>query len=447
MLRWLARAGAQQSVRKLAIALLLPHVAWAFSLPATPVLRADASRVLAAPPRCSRSRSTILGLRQSASKTGSADPGLVFNHRDAGKFADDRFGNPVVRRYREKTEDGMFENWRMWYHGRDIDFDPTVFKAPTGRVGLAESPDGITWRSIDGDEDQGSVLEPNSDEWWGYDTTHSGVGDVQSINTDKVRGADENQGSVQFMYCFGGDAEDVDVGGLEMGGKAVPAGTTIQGLRMRIGLCLSFDGVHWTRLEGDHHSGALFDVGAEGEWDSLYNAWPTVIQHAKNDFRMYYTAFDPNTNKFSIGLARSVDGIKWTKEGKVLEGGGAGAFDERGCSRRCVLPDPNTEGGYLMYVEGISAAGTHSIGLYISPDGLSWQRTSDSPVLSGAEDSEAWDHGSVSSPWIVPIPEDGSCRLYYSAGGDSGASGIGMARSLGKDWTTFTKYQHNPTGA
>jgi hypothetical protein len=24
---------------------------------------------------------------------------------------------------------------------------------------------------------------------------------------------------------------------------------------MRIGLCLSFDGVHWTRLEGDHHSG------------------------------------------------------------------------------------------------------------------------------------------------------------------------------------------------
>jgi hypothetical protein len=24
--------------------------------------------------------------------------------------------------------------------------------------------------------------------------------------------------------------------------------------------------------------GALFDVGAEGEWDNLYNGWPTVVQ-------------------------------------------------------------------------------------------------------------------------------------------------------------------------
>jgi hypothetical protein len=34
--------------------------------------------------------------------------------------------------------------------------------------------------------EQGAVLNPNTDEWWGFDTTHCGVGDVQSINTDKV---------------------------------------------------------------------------------------------------------------------------------------------------------------------------------------------------------------------------------------------------------------------
>ena len=28
-------------------------------------------------------------------------------------------------------------------------------------------------------------------------------------------------------------------------------------------MALSFDGVHWTRFEGDHHSGALFDVGQQ----------------------------------------------------------------------------------------------------------------------------------------------------------------------------------------
>jgi len=225
-----------------------------------------------------------------------------------------------------------------------------------------------------------------------------------------------------------------------MGGKEVPDGTTIMGLRMRIGMALSFDGVHWTRFEGDHHSGALFDVGQQGEWDHLFNAWPSVIQHSKNDFRMYYNSFDPSTKRFCIGLARSQDGIKWTKTGKILEGGTGDAFDARGCSRRCVIADPNTEGGYLMYVEGIDSAGRHSIGLYISPDGFKWERTSDKPVLAGSDDEDAWDAGSIGSPWVVPINEEGSCRLYYSSGGDQGSSGIGMATSLGKDWTTFVKY-------
>mmetsp|Transcript_89748 Transcript_89748/g.131382 ORF Transcript_89748/g.131382 Transcript_89748/m.131382 type:complete len:433 (+) Transcript_89748:44-1342(+) len=417
--------------------IVLPQAAWAFSCGGGIALRPTA-----------RGACTPMGLRAEKpfvhSRTGvlglKAEAGMVFGVRDCGKFADAKFGQPVIRRYREKTVDGDFENWRMWYHGRDIDFDPDVMKAPTGRVGLAESPDGISWTAIDGDEYQGAVLDPNKEEWWGFDTTHSGVGDVQGISTDKVRGADENQGSVQFMYCFGGDGEEVDVSGLDMGGKTVPDGTSIMGLRMRIGLALSFDGVHWTRLEGAHHSGALFDVGAEGEWDSLFNAWPTVIQHSKNDFRMFYNSFDASTSRFSIGLCRSEDGIKWTKSGKILEGGEGDAFDARGCSRRCVIADPNSEGGYLMFVEGIDRDGKHSIGLYTSEDGLAWSRTSDSALLSGSDDKDAWDHGSIGSPWVVPLSEDGSCRLYYSSGGESGSSGIGMAKSLGKDWTTFTKF-------
>ena len=111
-----------------------------------------------------------------------------------------------------------------------------------GRVGLAESRDGVTWISVDGDEYQGAVLNPNEGEWWGFDTTHCGVGDVQSINTDRVRGSDGNQGAVQFMYLFGGDGEEVEVGGLEMGGKVVPQGTKITGLRIAlIGLFLFMD--------------------------------------------------------------------------------------------------------------------------------------------------------------------------------------------------------------
>ena len=35
-----------------------------------------------------------------------AEAGMVFGVRDCGKFADAKFGQPVIRRYREKTVDG-----------------------------------------------------------------------------------------------------------------------------------------------------------------------------------------------------------------------------------------------------------------------------------------------------------------------------------------------------
>lgn len=39
---------------------------------------------------------------------------------------------------------------------------------------------------------------------------------------------------------------------------------------------MSQDGKNWARIEGDHHSGALFDVGEEGEWDALFVGCPQV---------------------------------------------------------------------------------------------------------------------------------------------------------------------------
>ena len=43
-------------------------------------------------------RTGVLGLK--------AEAGMVFGVRDCGKFADAKFGQPVIRRYREKTVDG-----------------------------------------------------------------------------------------------------------------------------------------------------------------------------------------------------------------------------------------------------------------------------------------------------------------------------------------------------
>lgn len=46
--------------------------------------------------------------------------------------------------------------------------------------------------------------------------------------------------------------------------------------RMRPGLAMSQDGLNWARIEGEHHTGALLDVGEEGDWDELFIANPQV---------------------------------------------------------------------------------------------------------------------------------------------------------------------------
>ncbi len=142
------------------------------------------------------------------------------------------FARPVVKRYQL----GDTQNWRMWYSGRDLDFDPEAMDVSTGRTGLCESSDGIKWSRVAGNEKLGSVLSVNEEEWWGYDTVHSCPGDVQIIQSDKVRGTDTSGYGVNFMYLCGGDAEEVDMSGQTFGGKIVPDGVKIKGLRMRIGL-------------------------------------------------------------------------------------------------------------------------------------------------------------------------------------------------------------------
>lgn len=54
---------------------------------------------------------------------------------------------------------------------------------------------------------------------------------------------------------------------------------------------MSQDGLNWARIEGEHHTGAVLDVGEEGEWDELFITNPQAslspssydsFQHAGN---------------------------------------------------------------------------------------------------------------------------------------------------------------------
>jgi hypothetical protein len=324
----------------------------------------------------------------------------------------------------------------MWYAGESED------ESKGTTVGIAVSSNGMHWRrgkakvDTEGHGEEGAVGQvlDRSDNWWAFDTQHLRPSDVLIMSSAKVRAAS----GVYWLYYSGADVEE-----LALPSNALPlpgTGRMLRG-RTRPGLAISNDGRNWARVEGDHHSGALFDVGVEGEWDSLFIAAPQVVYHEAGDIRMYYHSLDPNTGKYCVGFARSRDAMRWLKFGKILEGGGPGSFDEFGIAARHVVENPNGS-GYLMVYEGIGADGRTSIGMARSEAGLlKWERCQEEPIFRPAESAKAWDGAGVGSPCLVHMDGD-EWRLYYVGVSASGDTAIGMAMNVGSSLTEFKRW-HN----
>eukprot|EP00240_Pyramimonas_obovata_P001687 CAMPEP_0118924826 /NCGR_PEP_ID=MMETSP1169-20130426/2779_1 /TAXON_ID=36882 /ORGANISM="Pyramimonas obovata, Strain CCMP722" /LENGTH=474 /DNA_ID=CAMNT_0006865963 /DNA_START=58 /DNA_END=1482 /DNA_ORIENTATION=+ len=446
------------SVRRTPTAVVAPDVAFRRSI-ATPVRSRQSQPVRlsggrANGVRCQASDGEELDLVEARALLQRAlgthnnelsGPGACFGLGEDGAWDSATVGNPVVRCFLGDDE----ERWVMYYHGRKYLDDKKMDGShpeslDSGFVGLATSFDGVNWKrgvgavSLRGDRtaysagtDVGTVLTPNTEDWWVFDTCHVGVGDVQMLNSDHVQtfgGA-----GVYWMFYHGGDFNEThenDDG----------TGAVSEGLRRRPGLALSQDGINFARIESDHYTGALFDFGKEGEWDALGCANPQVVSLGKDKLRMYYDGAETPNTPSSIGMATSESGFKWEKAGKVFPPGPPGSFDEAGVSRPWVLPlPPNKGGGFLMYYEGKSKEGVYSIGAATSADGVEWGRNEE-PVLAASPDAEAWDAGGVRAPCPV-IMAGGKLRLYYSGTDKAGSptNGIGVATCEAEDLFTFTR--------
>lgn len=344
------------------------------------------------------------------------DLGMVHGPGPPGAWDSERVSGPRVLR----CADGL---WRMWYYGRDPEFDRQI-NLPTGRCGLAVSDDGIRWRSVAGPLTRGAVLEPHPDAQR-FDSSHVGVSDVH-----------ERDG-VYWMWYFGGSQVTRAIGPY-----------TVRGFDLRPGLAISRDGLRWCRVEGPYR-GALLDLGGPGEFDMLMCGWPQVLQD-DSGWKLYYHTLDPRRG-FFVGLALSDDGLHWRKHGVVLEPGAAGSFDEQGAATRQVL---RQGGEYLMFYEGVTKSGYRSIGLARSRDGIRWQREPgpepDGSVFAHAPcGSGRWDAFAIGTPCLVPM-DDGSWRMYYigsneSEQHDSGGEmalrhRIGLAVSAGSDLTRWRRW-------
>ncbi|EEF39964.1 conserved hypothetical protein [Ricinus communis] len=371
----------------------------------------------------------------------SSSTGLVFDLGPIDSWDSKEIGSPVVKRFLSDEE----ERWYMWYHGNSSEKNSGL-----DSIGLAVSSNGIHWeRGIEAVKSSGDVgLVMNCcQDWWAFDTISIRPSEVVVMSSNKVRASN----AVYWLYYSGFSSEKVDFVNDDsldfnvenpekfcFGNENSDDGRNI--FKSLPGLAISQDGRHWARIEGEHHSGALFDVGSECEWDSLFIASPQVVFHGNGDLRMYYHSFDMENGQFGIGIARSRDGIKWVKLGKIMGGGKSGSFDEFGVMNASVVKSKK-DGKYVMAYEGVASDGKRSIGLAVSPDGLKdWRRFQDGEVLKPSE-KDGWDNRGVGSPCLVQMEGDvDEWRLYYRGVSNEGRTGIGMAFCVGNDVSSFTRW-------
>ncbi|KAL6969767.1 hypothetical protein U1Q18_029478 [Sarracenia purpurea var. burkii] len=378
-----------------------------------------------------------------SSSNSSFSRGLVFDLGSKNSWDDFEIGSPVVKRYLGDEK----ERWFMWYHGSS-EGNPGAES-----IGLAVSNNGIHWERGEGtvrsSGDVGLVMKCSKD-WWAFDTQRIRPCEVMIMSSSKVR----SNNAVYWLYYTGFSSEKVEfwdnsvefalqnpelarIHDHENDGN----GKSSKILKSFPGLALSQDGRHWARIEGEHHTGALLDLGSNGEWDSLFIASPQVVYHGVGDLRMYYHSFDVENGVFAVGIARSRDGIRWVKLGRIIGGGMNGAFGELGALNPRVVRNRN-DGKYIMAYEGVAADGGRSIGLAVSKDGLkNWQSINGEAVLKPSEEEGGWDNKGVGSPCLVQMDGDaGKWRLYYRGIGHGGEVGIGLAVSEGSEIRSFRRW-------
>ncbi len=142
----------------------------------------------------------------------------------------------------------------------------------------------------------------------------------------------------------------------------------------RMELARSKDGRSFER-----HAGLVMDVGPRGSWDERGVADPYVVRFG-GAFYAYYLGQDRGKRQ-RLGVARSNDGVSWTKlrSNPVLELGEAGAFDENGLGEPAVW---FWGGSYWMLYTGRDRNEVRRMGLAQSRDGVRWRKLV-APVIAG----------------------------------------------------------------
>lgn len=207
----------------------------------------------------------------------------------------------------------------MWYRA----VSPTY---PGGAVGLATSPDGVTWVKYAANP----VLAPSAV-------------DSKEITTPGVLRVT----SAYYMWYSARNASD------------------LRNDTLRILFAQSNNGINWVKLPQ-----VSFNPSSDPEaWDSLSLYCPSVAYDGSN-FGMWYSALSKGaTTTARIGYATSPDGLTWSRfaGNPILNPGPPGSWDSAGVEEPTVV---TTKSGYLIYYDGYTGNMGNEIGVAQSPQGF-----------------------------------------------------------------------------
>lgn len=285
-------------------------------------------------------------------RRGGATGGAVLDVGGPGAFDETWATCPSVLR----TNDG----YRMWYSA--------YFNARggLGGIGLATSTDGETWKREHG----GSPVLP--------------IASDGAFDDAQVFGADVLHDGAQYLMWYTGDA-------------GIKHGSTL--FHYQIGLATSSDGVAWTRA---NHGRPVLGNGPHGSPDEVQAATPSVLRDGAG-YRMWYAAWAPRSNH-TICVARSADGITWTREndGKPVQGLEPSIAYGHSVAR--------AGDGYLMLYMALGA--TRDLYGAASSDGLRWTMLNGGdPVLTRGAAGE-FDENIVGHPHL--LDDEGTLRAWYT---------------------------------
>ena len=176
--------------------------------------------------------------------------------------------------------------------------------------------------------------------------------------------------------------------------------------------------------------------GPSGSWDSRYVLNASVV-HRDGHYYMWYSGWS-GSGQFATGIARSFDGVRWSRYigNPIMEGSevwwSMGGVRSPAVSR--------IESQYVMlFMMYPSAAGPMMrLGIAASQDGISWHIYAN-PIIVGGEPGE-WDSELIGFPSPV-IEWHGRYWTWYSGRG-GGCCAIGAATS--PDLIHWTKHSDNP---